>query len=393
MIPFLVLGDHPALPTGLGRITRDLVSQLRYDVSRGDLPELDLVQVGWREEPGWEWDGWPVYQLSRLPEDWGADTVARLWAERWGDQPGVVFTVWDPMRVFSLSRLRGPWDLWGYFPIDAHAMNGGLTGPSASAVAQYQRVLGYGRWGAAVLKSVRGGPVPYLPHGISPEVWATPVDEALTLQRLGHRYKPDRLLIGTVATNQARKDWGVVAQTLAELKTRGHQIYAWWHTDRLVGPAWSLVQLVEDCGLQRQVTITTEADRLTDADLAGLYQACTVTIAPGLGEGFGYPIVESLAAGTPVIHSTYGGGTALVPRPEWTIPVRVWRVESPYAMTRPVYLAEDMANAVVRAVEWRAGVGPDVCREYCMGAVAHLAWPALWGRWRSWFRQGLDGLL
>lgn len=389
MIPFLVIGDHPSLPTGLGRITRDLVAQLRLDVAAGALPPLDLVQVGWREEPGWEWAQWPVYQLSTLPEDWGAETVAKLWAERWGDQPGIVFSVWDPMRVFALSRTRGPWDLWGYFPIDAHAAGGRLSGPSGSAVAQYNRVLGYGRWGATVLRSVRSEPVAFLPHGISPEVWNTAVDIE---GRLGYRYKPDRLLIGTVASNQARKDWGVVAQTLAELKARGHAVYGWWHTDRLVGPAWSLVQLVEDCGLARQVTITTEQDRLRDADLAGLYQACTVTLAPGLGEGFGYPIVESLASGTPVIHSTYGGGAELVPRPEWTIPVRAWRLESPHALQRPVYLAEDFANAIERAVEWRAGVGPAVCREYCQGAVAHLAWPALWGRWRSWFRQGLDAV-
>src|SRR5690348_14165569 len=47
-IPFLLLGDGPAEPTGLGRIARDLASQ----ILTSDLP-LDLVQVGGSQPPVW----------------------------------------------------------------------------------------------------------------------------------------------------------------------------------------------------------------------------------------------------------------------------------------------------------------------------------------------------
>lgn len=392
--PFLLLGDHPALPTGLGRIARDVAHGVIGDVQAGLLPALDVVQVGWREEPGWEWAKWPVYQLTSLPDDWGASVLQGLWAQRWGNTPGILMTIWDPIRCFEIARMRGPWDRWGYFPIDAWNANGGLSGPASEVVARYDRVLGYGRWGSQVLKSARPGPVSYLPHGLELHTWKSWDDDeehTFASRFLGPRFRADHVLIGTVASNQPRKDWGVVAQTLQLLRQRGVNAYGWWHTDEIVGKAWSLVQLVEDCGLGRKVTITTPRDGVDDSALAALYRRCAVTVAPGLGEGFGYPIVESLAAGTPCVHSTYGGGTELVPRPEWTIPVRMERLESPHAVRRPVYSAEDFANAVMRAMEWQAQVGEGIAREYCRGAVAHLEWSQLWPRWRSWIRQGLEG--
>jgi alpha-1,3-rhamnosyl/mannosyltransferase len=42
---------------------------------------------------------------------------------------------------------------------------------------------------------------------------------------------------------------------------------------------------------------------VSQMDLAGLYSAATATVYPSLYEGFGYPVVESMACGTPVVTS------------------------------------------------------------------------------------------
>lgn len=45
--------------------------------------------------------------------------------------------------------------------------------------------------------------------------------------------------------------------------------------------------------------------RVNDAELVCLYQRALALIMPSLCEGFGLPVLESMAAGTPVIHSTH----------------------------------------------------------------------------------------
>ncbi len=47
-------------------------------------------------------------------------------------------------------------------------------------------------------------------------------------------------------------------------------------------------------------------ETLDPADLAGLYRACDCLVAPYRGEGFGLPIAEAMACGTPAIVTGYG---------------------------------------------------------------------------------------
>ncbi|GAB6113516.1 glycosyltransferase family 4 protein [Desulfomicrobium salsuginis] len=61
--------------------------------------------------------------------------------------------------------------------------------------------------------------------------------------------------------------------------------------------------------------------RVADADLPGLYRLARVFAYPSVGEGFGIPILEALASGTPVVTSTgscfaeAGGDAALYAAP------------------------------------------------------------------------------
>ena len=386
-VPFLVVSDGPQESTGLGRIARDLCAQ----IVASDLP-LDLVSVGGRIPP--VWPHWRHFQMSEQErgEDWGASYVDALWESLWGTTPGILWVIWDPGRLVAYRQRRAPAQLWSYPAIDAPNRLGTISGPAAEAIASTDRLITYGRWASQIVKAMPyPAPVPYLPHGIYTEALRTPTtpqEDQWVAAQLGPHVGRETLVLGCVATNQPRKDLGLFFQTACELRARGHKVYCWLHTDVMV-KAWSVLQLVEDCGLHKRVSVTT--GELTDRQLVILYQRCDATIAPGLGEGFGYPIVESLGAGTPVVHGDFGGGRELVPKKEWRFPVREVRLEGIYAQQRPIFRADDVANAVERILRWREIVGRDTVRAYCQGAVAHLEWTQLWPRWRAWIGQGLEG--
>lgn len=387
-IPFVLYSDGPRQPTGLARITRDLATRLWAE---REAMGIDLLQVGYDPLPG-PAVPWPLYSFSGMetgPDgDWGAGAVDQAWLHSFpSDQPeGILFSVWDPGRAFALLACKRMAARWGYFPIDATNVNGTLSGPAADAIRRYDRVLGYGRWGAEILKSVRGDRVPYLPHGLDLDTWTYRVDgETLErVERMFHRRRGEWIL-GCVATNQPRKDLALFCATLAELRRRGEKVKGWLHTDRLIRH-WSIPGLITDFGLGKHLVVTLQ---LTDQELAAAYASCGVTVAPGLGEGFGYPIVESLACGTPCAHGDYAGGAELLPLNAWRVPVQAERLEGFYALRRPIISPTDMANAVQRALDWKRS-DERVVQTYCRLAVEHLGWDHLWPRWRRWFTQGLE---
>jgi glycosyltransferase involved in cell wall biosynthesis len=69
-----------------------------------------------------------------------------------------------------------------------------------------------------------------------------------------------------------------------------------------VGPpgphAPALATLVDELGLAERVRVLGAVD---DATLAGLYRSALVLCYPTRAEGFGLPVLEAMASGTPVV--------------------------------------------------------------------------------------------
>jgi glycosyltransferase involved in cell wall biosynthesis len=79
-------------------------------------------------------------------------------------------------------------------------------------------------------------------------------------------------------------------------------------------------------------------DELSDGELAALYRACDVLVAPYRGEGFAMPVLEAMACGLPVI-VTAGG-----PTDEFCPPEAGWRINS-----RRIEFPEDCVGEMVTA--------------------------------------------
>lgn len=383
--PILFLGDSPDLHTGLGRIGRDLA------VLTSSLPEF---RVGYLGRGGIGSRKLPIAQYPYCEcGQWGQGTIDRVWDDFAGDEWGIIMSVWDASRLLWLvhpdgmpKRIieflqSGRFARWGYFAVDASGVGGHMTESARKTIAGYDRPLAYGMWGAQVISNSIGREVDWLPHGMNLDRWVRRDREAA---RMAMGFKPKELWIGMVGTNQARKDWGLAFSTISELRHKHKNLKFWVHTDVMARSyAWNFDALVHDFGLQDHVKITLSGN-FTDTQLSYAYTACDITMLASLGEGFGYPIVESLACGTPVVHGTYGGGAELIPSQNWLVEPQAWRLESIHNCVRPVYNPQDWAAAVERVLEEK----PDP--EFCRQAVSHLDWGILWPAcWEKWLKAGL----
>jgi glycosyltransferase involved in cell wall biosynthesis len=73
------------------------------------------------------------------------------------------------------------------------------------------------------------------------------------------------------------------------------------------GTAWFLAELDRDIrALQKQGRRVSLGRGVSDAALAAAYRDASVVVFPSLQEGYGLPVAEALATGTPVITTRYG---------------------------------------------------------------------------------------
>jgi glycosyltransferase involved in cell wall biosynthesis len=138
--------------------------------------------------------------------------------------------------------------------------------------------------------------------------------------------------IFSVGTVQPRKNYGRLIQALAQLRARGYP----HHLVIAGGKGWledPIYQTMRDTGMAEAVHFIGFAD---EADLPTLYSGADCVAFPSLYEGFGIPVLESMACGTPVVTSKVSslpeaaGNAALLVDP---------------------YHVDDIASALVRLID------------------------------------------
>jgi glycosyltransferase involved in cell wall biosynthesis len=221
-----------------------------------------------------------------------------------------------------------------------------------------------------------------LPHGVDTSVFYKR-DRTMSRETLFERatgvgsvpIKDDVVLIGIVATNTVRKDYGLAMAAAAELVRRGVNVGLWLHTDGL-RKAWDLVGLAKEYGLTDRIIASQRG--LTDEDMAICYSACDVTWGIG-SEGWGMPLSESLACGVPTIHMTYAGGADFVPASMQVNPVGYYH-QGFFGVRRPVFDPSDWADMTE---DWLAPFVNPAVPDY-------INWDNAWEAWKTWILEGIS---
>lgn len=160
----------------------------------------------------------------------------------------------------------------------------------------------------------------YIPHGIDTDTFK-PLDRDAIREELGIG---DRFVIGMNAANNDAIRKGIPEQMLAFARFHGQ------HPDSvmLVHSAvqqqggQNLNHIVESLNLQDSVRFTDQYSYLAGVNppevIAQWYNALDVLTSASFGEGFGLPIVEAQACGTPAVVTDASSMTELNPE-GWTI--------------------------------------------------------------------------
>ena len=126
-----------------------------------------------------------------------------------------------------------------------------------------------------------------------------PIDRQKAKDRLAHEYQINDDFILYVGRLQARKNIGRLVGAYSQIRKSGYR-----HKLVVVGKAGSLFQPV--LSKIRELRLESEIlfrGYVPDEDLPCFYSGADVFAYPSFYEGFGLPVLESMACGTPVVTS------------------------------------------------------------------------------------------
>ena len=149
--------------------------------------------------------------------------------------------------------------------------------------------------------SVREDRVDIVPGGVQADTFNTGLSRAEAREKLG--WPKDRVILVTVRRLARRMGLENFIDAVDQLRKREPGILA---VVAGTGPLKAeLTDLVEQRNLRNHVKL---AGFVPDADLPVAYRAADLSVVPSIAlEGFGLVVLESLAAGTPVVVTPVGG--------------------------------------------------------------------------------------
>jgi len=168
------------------------------------------------------------------------------------------------------------------------------------------RPIAMSRFGERKLKEAGLEPF-YVPHGVDTNIMKPAEERHAAREKLN--IPPDAFVAGMVANNQgfspARKSFPEVFEAFARFHRRHKDAILYVHAEKMgVRNGLNLEMLAEMFGIADAVRFAPQTEMelgIPQTSMAGIFSMMDVLLNPSYGEGFGIPIIEAQACGTPVI--------------------------------------------------------------------------------------------
>jgi glycosyltransferase involved in cell wall biosynthesis len=238
----------------------------------------------------------------------------------------------DPWGLQPAIMKQLPW--FPFAPIDTSP----VSPRNVESLKACARPIALTRAGAQELR-IAGFDALYLPHGYDPAIWH-PSDRAAARDALGiPQHVFFAAFVGVNDSLPSRKGIGELLFAWQPFRREHEDVLLYLHTDPEgnipemgahggidINAMLRTLQLHNDPSIKLVDVFRYRTQSIPSAELARVAAAADVLVLPSKGEGFGVPIIEFAACGTPAIVTNFGstaelasqmGGQMLRYEPDW----------------------------------------------------------------------------
>jgi glycosyltransferase involved in cell wall biosynthesis len=299
-----------------------------------------------------DWGDIPIYPNN--PSDWGLTHAPIFYDDFKAD---VYISLVD---VWVLNGLDGKIKHVPWMPID-HDPAPGMVIQTLKQSLGLVKPIAMSRFGQKQLEK-HGIESYYIPHTVNTELFK-PDEETRKFAREKYQWQ-DKFVIGTVGTNHTeRKNWttGMKAVSMFAKKHPGEVVY-YMHTNPNDTRGISLAAFTDTKGIRHNglkealdlndiCKFPSQAEiniGIPQETMARMYNVLDVFLLPSKGEGFGVPLIEAMACGTPTITTNCTAQPEIVGNTGWLIKdlIPEWTLQNSWQFnSRPEEIVELLEKA------------------------------------------------
>lgn len=375
-IPIMWHSNAPWTGTGYGMQTGlfgpRIAEQLGYRLAFSSFYGLQGSRIGWNADTG---KGYVVYPAGR--DVYGNDVMGAHYSDWARGKKGLWITLTDPWVLHTAIVSKLPALAW--IPVD-HAP---LIPRTEEWLWRTEAIpLAMSKWGKAVIEE-KGLNAMYVPHGFNPDIFY-PQDREKA--RDFFQIPQDAFVVGMVAANKgapSRKGFAQAISAFARFKEKHPEALLYLHTQLESPDGENLVALCENA---RVYPMSSDQYKYVLGQpptlVSGLMNSFDVMLNPATGEGFGVPLIEAQACGTPTIVTNFSAMPEVAPdtvgnwfiegEPLWTA-FESWQ-QTPKIDSILACLEAAYSEATQDRIARRASVANWALEEYAVDHIVQHYW-------------------